>query len=216
LGQHREILPLLNNVECVIYNYVFDGGYRDAELEKNGIFMVGPDEDKINEELGFFLKNLGHRNIAVSEYYESLEACGSSFLAGLEKTGLNTVKLDQPELMAFGIDELASYFADTIISLMKSAEITAAAFLDDEIAAAVMMELIRGGIKIPEQLTITGFDNLKFTNFLAVPLTTVKMPVREMVKQTIRIFEEDTEAYRFPFPLEIIKRKSHREVFSEG
>ncbi|MCF8069430.1 MAG: LacI family transcriptional regulator [Desulfobacterales bacterium] len=209
LDSAEEILYLLKNVHSVIYQYIFDNGLWDRRLTESGIYLVGPNERKIHAELALFIKSLGHRNIIVCEYFESLECAGYGFAEAFKKVGLNVLTLEQPTKDANRISSIGKFFAEKIVDAMRSDEITAACFYDDEIASECMHELLSMGVKIPEELSMTGYDNLKFTKYLSVPLTTVQMPVQEMVSKTVALIESKQDKQKHLFDLEIIKRKSH-------
>jgi DNA-binding LacI/PurR family transcriptional regulator len=47
---------------------------------------------------------------------------------------------------------------------------------DDDAAIGVMKSLHEHGVRIPEDVSVAGFDDLGFAQFLSPPLTTVKAP----------------------------------------
>ncbi len=48
---------------------------------------------------------------------------------------------------------------------------------DDRLAAGFCAGLTARGIRIPEEVQVIGFDNLEFTRYLAIPLTTWGVPI---------------------------------------
>lgn len=50
----------------------------------------------------------------------------------------------------------------------------------DHIAALLLQSLNRIGIKVPEDLRVVGFDDVRFANLLTVPLTTMEQPYRDI------------------------------------
>lgn len=57
--------------------------------------------------------------------------------------------------------------------------ITGIVCTSDYIALPIMTRLQQHGVKIPEDLSIVGFDDLEFAAFVNPPLTTVEQPKRE-------------------------------------
>lgn len=64
--------------------------------------------------------------------------------------------------------------------LQKQLNITAIFASSDEIAAGAMSAAIRNGIKIPDQLSIIGYDNTKIAEMIIPSLTTVAQPLHDM------------------------------------
>lgn len=72
--------------------------------------------------------------------------------------------------------------------LIKSGNIPDALFCsDDLLALGALFECQRRGIKVPEQLSIIGFNNLEFAESTEPPLATVAIPRYEMGKMAAEI-----------------------------
>jgi LacI family transcriptional regulator len=207
----EEVLGVLSNVKTVIYNYRFDRGCWDQRLRGLGIYLVGANRNKAYQHLASLIKSLGHESVALCEYYES-ESMGVSdaeFNAAFKNAGLAVVSIDFPDVADYRSLIGGEFFARQIIQAIRKRSITAVCFLDDEVAADTMAELLKKGISIPGELSVTGFDGMRYTSALAVPLTTLKMPVEEMVDQTIRLMNKNSTSYEYCFELNLIERKSH-------
>jgi DNA-binding LacI/PurR family transcriptional regulator len=50
----------------------------------------------------------------------------------------------------------------------------------DHIAAQVLQNLSRLGIRVPHDLRLVGFDNVRFASLLTIPLTTVEQPCHDI------------------------------------
>jgi GntR family transcriptional regulator, arabinose operon transcriptional repressor len=66
---------------------------------------------------------------------------------------------------------------------------TAIITVNDLYAVVVEKAARRMGIGIPQQLSITGYDNLPFLEHLEIPLTTVAQPFRLMGETAIRVMQ---------------------------
>ena len=53
---------------------------------------------------------------------------------------------------------------------------------NDMTAIGVMREAFELGIKVPQELSVIGFDDIRMAEFLTPPLTTVQMPQSELAK----------------------------------
>ena len=83
---------------------------------------------------------------------------------------------------------------------------------DDDAAIGVLKSLHEHGIQIPEDVAVTGFDDLVFAPFLNPPLTTVRAPTEKVGQiATERLFGllENRPSHEVVFlPTEIIFRRS--------
>jgi len=61
---------------------------------------------------------------------------------------------------------------------------TAIICVNDFMAVGAMRELREQGIRVPEDISVTGFDNIKLAEFCSPTLTTVHIP-REKIGRTI-------------------------------
>ncbi|MCI1041579.1 substrate-binding domain-containing protein, partial [Pseudomonas putida] len=75
-------------------------------------------------------------------------------------------------------------------------------------------ELQAAGVRVPETISIVGFDDIFGADFTSPPLTTVRSPVHECgVRATGRLLEELAGAYKvataaLPVETELILRGS--------
>lgn len=51
---------------------------------------------------------------------------------------------------------------------------------NDPVASRYLLSLLDLGVKVPEQVKVIGLDDLEYTQFLPVPLTTLRQPRREI------------------------------------
>lgn len=61
---------------------------------------------------------------------------------------------------------------------------------NDHVALMLMKQTGALGLKIPQDLSIVGFDNLRFVEHLSVPLTTVDQPKQEMGRRAAEMLFE--------------------------
>jgi LacI family transcriptional regulator, repressor for deo operon, udp, cdd, tsx, nupC, and nupG len=67
---------------------------------------------------------------------------------------------------------------------------TAVFCFSDEMAMGVMQVARRRGLRIPEQLSVVGFDDIRFASYLDPPLTTISQPMRSIGEGTVRLLLE--------------------------
>jgi GntR family transcriptional regulator, arabinose operon transcriptional repressor len=84
---------------------------------------------------------------------------------------------------------------------------------NDTLAAIMIREMLERGIKIPEEVKITGFDDSPIAAYLPVPLTTMRQPVQALASEAVRAIESRSENHDMPgrqilVSSELIVRKS--------
>lgn len=64
---------------------------------------------------------------------------------------------------------------------------TAVFCYNDLVAIGLINALLDIGIKVPEQVSVVGFDNIDYGEYLKIPLTTVNMPAYEIGKAATKL-----------------------------
>ncbi|MFF7646246.1 substrate-binding domain-containing protein [Streptomyces canus] len=84
---------------------------------------------------------------------------------------------------------------------------------NDEIALGVIEAARARGLRIPEDLSVVGFDDTSLAQMASPPLTTVRQPLREMGAAALRIAlqlvnGEKTESHHIELATELVVRAS--------
>lgn len=83
---------------------------------------------------------------------------------------------------------------------------------DDDSAIGVLRALQEAGIRVPEDVSVAGFDDSIFARLLNPALTTIHAPIeevgREAVYQLINLIRGDYTEPRITLPTELIIRQS--------
>lgn len=103
---------------------------------------------------------------------------------------------DMLELLRAGEEPVRCYFAD-----------------NDLIAAGAMKALKQQGYRIPQDVSLIGFDNMPLCTYIEPPLSTVNVPKQYMGQMAVtRLIQILNQSEHFPVKIEIgtsiIKRKS--------
>jgi DNA-binding LacI/PurR family transcriptional regulator len=61
----------------------------------------------------------------------------------------------------------------------------------DMVAEGLAIYLTHHGKNIPNQVGILGFDNLNASGYFKIPLTTIEVPVKEMINNIIRLLKNE-------------------------
>jgi LacI family transcriptional regulator, galactose operon repressor len=148
------------------------------------VFLQGPEghEDSIWRERG---------------YRQALQVHGLTF---------------DPELVGYGgFDDQVSF--QTIQRWMREGLAFDAAFAgDDEAATGVIAALLQAGRRVPEDVSVVGFDDVPFSRYVSPPLTTVRAPSeqvgREAVRLLVKCIQEEPCEPEILLPTELVIRQS--------
>lgn len=65
---------------------------------------------------------------------------------------------------------------------------------NDLLAVGLINELLRSGVKVPEEITVIGYDDVELANASAVPLTTIRQPRAELGRIAAELALSEAEA----------------------
>ncbi len=105
--------------------------------------------------------------------------------------------------------EAGTRFAQRLLE--RKLEVTAIVFGNDALAIGFMREAQQRGIRMPQDLSIVGFDNIAGGAMVWPGLTTVAQPMRDMGRDACRYLFETPPPRRPPavdYPMELIMRES--------
>ncbi|PMR68259.1 LacI family DNA-binding transcriptional regulator [Halomonas heilongjiangensis] len=141
---------------------------------------IGFDNAGPARALAEHLLMLGHRQLAVVsapvDSNDRARARLEGFRQAAEATGC-PVPPERIVTVEYGIAEGCQAFE----SLMRQQPPPTAILCgNDTLAFGVMLAAQRAGIRIPEELSITGFDDLPQARFMSPPLTTIAVPAAEI------------------------------------
>lgn len=157
------------------------------------------------------LIELGHRHIAVVHGDAELNDRTRMRLEGLTEVPGETQLTYYKTTLDFsgGSSAAARLVSDDI-------GVTAVLCLSDVLALGVLFELIRCGIRVPEDLSLVGFDNMEWTAHSSPRLTTVRMNVSEMgriaAKEIASALDSNTTIRPIAIECELALRESTRQV----
>lgn len=92
---------------------------------------------------------------------------------------------------------------------------------NDDMAAGVLAAAVRCGMRVPEELSVAGFDDSPFARLVVPPLTTVRQPLAGIVEAAINVLIAGTMAIgdsvkQLQLPCKVVARGSTAPVASRG
>ena len=97
-------------------------------------------------------------------------------------------------------------------SLARDTEVTAVFCANDQMAMGVMAALREAGRRVPEDVSVVGFDDLPESAYLDPPLTSVRQDFAELGRRAMGLVERVLGGERLPsadlVPTELVERSS--------
>ncbi len=116
------------------------------------------------------------------------------------------------ELMLSGEFERDVSYASMREFLADSPVFDAVFASDDDSAIGALKALNEAGRRVPDDIALVGFDDMRLSSFLTPPLTTVRAPTEQVgrvaAQQLFRILENETPERVTLLPTQIILRRS--------
>ncbi len=191
---------------------------RNTELDKVSSYSSSADYNYVlpdNLKGGFLatshLLSCGHRNVA--------------FLGGvvsqpsfLREHGYRKAMTEAGIADAVHVVRDEQFFYDSgrpleLLSSFRDAGVTAVFAEYDLVAKELYNAAVQAGMEIPGDISIIGYDDLDFCQYLSPPLTTIRQPLEDELKTAIDILfmsiEKPSSTLRHVIlPVELIQRES--------
>ncbi len=152
---------------------------------RNAFCTVTADNEHGGELAANYLRSLGHRRIAHlsgPRRHGSMKARAASFVRELARdpSPIEPLVLFGPSTFEGGVEL-------TREALATDPDVTAIFAANDIMAFGVIRELMRSGRRIPDDVSVIGFDDIELASVVHPPLTTIHQPSHEVGKAAVEI-----------------------------
>lgn len=210
-----EDLPLIQGFQAPVV--VLDYWHRDMLF--NAVLINNEDCARYAAE---YLVKMGHRRIGYLRSRIRLvpfQEREKGFRLGLREHGL-----DMPEkyVLAVGVNNEEAMWVTICEELgryMESGESLPTAFFaeDDTMALAAIKALTGRGVRVPEEVSIVGFDDIPFASLSTPTLTTFQVPKQEIGSAAVRrirelLKEENNIEFKIQVCAHLVERESVRRL----
>lgn len=168
-----------------------------------------------------YLCKLGHEKILILTAPSDDESIGRLRLEGYKKALLDNGITPSPSLIIFSEECEECYTMENGYRMMnrvlnEKTEFTAVYAISDSIAIGACKAIFEHGMRIPEDYCIAGYDGLDIARYYNPSITTIRQPVEEMAKATIKILfdviKNKAEHQKMVFKAELVEGESTRKV----
>lgn len=151
----------------------------NREIEEEQVINILSNDEEGARKAVEYLLDCGHRDIAIIEgtpSFKSSQKRKEGYISALIERGI-------PIKGAYSVqgnyDVESGYLAmEKLLELDKPP--TAVFCSNDDMAIGAMKAIFGKGLKVPEDISVAGFDDIGFTQYTSPRLTTVKRPVEEI------------------------------------
>lgn len=134
-----------------------------------------------------YIASLGHEKIGIITTGEEDRTIGKLRFEGYKKA-LNKNNIDYNEkFVEIGEYTFESGFNAMNKLLKKQLGITAVFATTDIMAIGASKAILSNGLKIPEDISVVGFDGMDYSLYFHPSITTIVQPVEEMGKKSIEL-----------------------------
>lgn len=131
------------------------------------------------------------------------EACRDAGLPVPDAPALRTTMMKQAE---------GAWAAETLLD-RDGERPEAMVFANDQMAVGALRALARRGVRVPQDIAVTGFDGIPLSRIVQPPLTTVRQPIRRLGEQAVellvqRLNNSTREPVSLTLPVSLTRRRS--------
>lgn len=151
---------------------------------------VGMNDTAAACEMTEYLFSLGHEDVALIKGPPDHMSSELRF-SGYKQAYANKSKVVSPEFIVSGDYTYVSGMRAASALLAADKQPTAIFACNDDMAAGAIAAVHQAGLKIPQDISIVGYDDTQNAGAIWPALTTVKQPIREMAATAIEILEQN-------------------------
>ena len=188
-----------------------------ADLGFPNLSSVASDDRQATRDAIDALAEMGHRKfVIIGGEHRISGTAGKRYEGCLEAFRANGIVFDQEldyEAVRFSYEE--GYRAAERL-LDRGRQFTALFAMADVMAIGAIRALTDRGLKVPEDVSVMGFDGLKLADYMVPKLSTVRQDVDALAEASIRILLENIPTLRSPrhetVPVQVELKESIRKV----
>lgn len=154
-----------------------------------------------------YLLEMGHRKILILTDLSTSISSGFQRLVGCKKAMEEYGLMFSDDMAEYGQLTFEKGYRSMNSALRKKKKFTAVFAFSDETAVGAITALNEHGLKVPEDVSVLGFDGLSISERVVPKLTTIYQPLDKMVEWTLEILcnksrnREENIEYTLPYKL---------------
>jgi LacI family transcriptional regulator len=147
---------------------------QDAQV----INIISDDRSGVQNAVEYLISE-GHRNIALIEGKEGFKSTYERKEGYMKALINHNIPIHKDYIVEGKYDMESGYWS--MKQLLNHTNVPTAVFCsNDDMAVGAIKAIVEEGLKVPEDISIIGFDDNVFSSFLSPALTTVKKPIEDI------------------------------------
>lgn len=183
-------------------------------VDKKGVTCIDVDNVGASQQAVNYLLSVGHRRIGIFCGQNNLDSTHQR-LEGYRKA-LTMAGIPYREDWVFPgkyFEEYGYHQARQLLEMPLAQRPTAVFCTNDVLALGAMRAFAEAGVRVPQDISLMGFDDILTASSVQPPLTTVRQPLTRIGAQATQLLLEQIEQKRAPgakilLPTEIVVRAS--------
>lgn len=159
----------------------------------------------------YLIDKRGYRHIAFLQGPQDSEDSHWREMGYRESLSAHGIEFDADLVAVGGFNEAQGQAAVSQL-LVRGKRFEAVFAADDDSAIGALNGLKEAGLRVPEDVALVGFDDIRPSHYLTPPLTTVRAPIeragREAVRQLISLIQTGKAEREILLPTELVIRRS--------
>lgn len=202
--------------------FVFStAGSIPENISKNQYSNIGVDDRKESARMVDYLISLGHKKIAMVVAEAEDESIGKLRLDGyMESLQAHDIAINQKLIYQtrndIGHFSMENGYQTTKKLIDSGEEFTAVYAVADALAIGAIRALLESGLRVPEDVSVAGYDGIDVSGYISPSLTTIRQPVEEMAKDTVKLLFDiiagKEEHQHITYDGELLVRESTKEI----
>lgn len=192
-----------------------------GEEYKNDYSFVSVNDVEESFRMTDYLIRQGHEKIAILCSYENDVSIGALRLAGYKKAlEAHQIPVDEKRIRHMN-PEVDSYSMKSGYNMTRKlledgVDCTAIFALSDSMAIGAVRALIDAGKRVPEDISVAGFDGTEMAAYYNPVITTVRQPAETMARETIKLLfdsiKKKTKVQQLIFEGELVPGESVKKI----
>lgn len=163
-----------------------------------------------------YLIGKGHRRIAIVTGHKDDLAVGGQRLSGYKKALTETgIPIDE-DLIGYMMTDITEFTPENGYAvtkeLLQRTDFTALYCISDMTAFGAYKAISEAGLRIPEDLSVLGFDGISLGKFMTPSLTSVVQPREQLVKSSVELLKKSINGAKktkqLIYPAHLVERDS--------
>jgi len=188
-----------------------------GKLADSNLYSVDVDNQLAARKATQYLIDIGHTQIACIANAPSTFSSAYERVHGYKAALIASGIPPEDEMIRYADFDPQSGFACMQSLLASGKEFTAVFVASDNVAMGAKSALREAGLRIPDDISIMGFDDIPWAKYSDPPLTTVRLPARKLASEACLLLMglmkgAEPEERNLVLDTELVVRKSCRKL----